>query len=297
MRVERVRYFLAAIETGSLRAAAARCEVSQPTVGQQIALLEEELDVVLLTRSRHGVRPTAAGQALLDPLRRLVTAEEELRESAMAAGGAYHGKVRIGAISVTAETIVAPVVGRLRKRHPGLRFTVREGGSADVEGAVLDGELDFAVVTVPMSPAAAGLHRVPLVSAPMGVYARNDHPLAGREHVHWRDLGTWPIVTMRAGTVLWELLHRHVTGPDIVVEAMSARTLKVMVAEGAGLGILAKIETSADIPDLVWIPLRDTRPVQICLTHRQNTQPSRAAHIVRQLMRARADELTAASGT
>lgn len=291
--MERVRYFLAAIETGSLRAAAARCEVSQPTVGQQIGALEEELDVVLLTRGKHGVRPTAAGQALLDPLRRLVAAEEELRDSAMAAGGAYHGKVRIGAVSVTAETIVAPVVGRLRKRHAGLRFTVREGGSAEVEAAVLDGELDFAVVTVPTSPAASGLHRVPLVSAPMGVYAPGDHPLAGREYLYWRDLETWPIVTMRGGTTLWELLHRNVSNPDIVVEAMTARSLKVMVAESAGLGILAKFETSADIPDLVWIPLRDAHPVRICLTHRKNTQPSRAAHIVRRLIRAKAEELTA----
>ncbi|MCP9949798.1 LysR family transcriptional regulator [Actinomadura madurae] len=111
MRVERARYFLAAIETGSLRAAAARCGVSQPTIGQQIALLEEELDVVLLTRSRHGVRPTAAGQALIEPLGRLVAAEDAVRESAMESGAAYHGRVRIGGVSVTAETIIAPVVG------------------------------------------------------------------------------------------------------------------------------------------------------------------------------------------
>ncbi|ASR35261.1 hypothetical protein BAY61_09960 [Prauserella marina] len=288
-----MRYFLAAIETGSLRAAAARCEVSQPSVGQQIAALEEELDVVLLTRGKHGVRPTAAGQALLEPLRRLVAAEEELRESAMAADGAYHGKVRIGAVSVTAETIVAPVVGRLRERHAGLRFTVREGGSAEVERAVLDGELDFAVVTVPVSPAAPGLRRVPLVSAPMGIYAPGDHPLAGREHLYWRDLETWPIVTMRNGTTLWELLHQQVSNPDIVVEAMSARSLKVMVAESAGLGVLAKFETSADIPGLVWIPLRDAAPVRICLTRRKHTRPSRAANIVAQLIRAKAEELSA----
>ena len=58
-------------------------------------------------------------------------------------GGVYHGRVQIGAVSVSAETIIAPVVGRLRAHHPGLRFTVREGASADIEGAVLDGELEF----------------------------------------------------------------------------------------------------------------------------------------------------------
>jgi DNA-binding transcriptional LysR family regulator len=291
MRVERARYFLAAVETGSLRSAAARCGVSQPTIGQQIALLEEELDVVLLTRSRHGVRLTPAGQALLEPLSQLVTAEEAVRESAMQASGAYHGRVQIGAVSVSAETIIAPVVGRLRAHHPGLRFTVREGASADIEAAVLDGELDFGVITMPMRPAATGLHRLPLVSAPVGVYARTDHPLAGRDHVEWRDLETWPIVTMRAGTVMWEVLHRHLASPGIVVQAMSARTVKVMVSQGAGLGILAQFDTSADISDLVWLPLRDTHPVRLCLTQRQDSRPSQSALIVRRLIRARADEL------
>ncbi|WP_159033591.1 LysR family transcriptional regulator [Streptomyces sp. WMMB 322] len=291
MRVERARYFLAAVETGSLRSAAVRCGVSQPTVGQQIALLEEELDVVLLTRSRHGVRPTPAGQALLDPLGRLVAAEDAVRESAMESSDAYRGRVQIGGVSVTAETVIAPVIGDLRRHHPGLRFTVREGASSDIEAAVLDGGLDFGVITTPMSPAATGLHRIPLVSAPVGIYARTDHPLAGRGNVHWHDLEAWPVVTMRKGTVMWEMLHRHVAAPDVVVQAMSARTVKVMVGRGAGLGLLAGFETSADISGLVWLPLRDADPVHLCLTQRREGRPSRSALIVRRLIRARADEL------
>jgi DNA-binding transcriptional LysR family regulator len=292
MRVERARYLLAAVETGSLRAAAARCGVSQPTIGEQIALLEEDLDVVLLTRSRHGVRPTPAGHALLEPLSRLVAAEDALRESAMESSGAYRGRVQIGGVSVTAETIIAPAVGRLREDHPELRFTVREGASTAVEAAVLDGELDFGVITMPLGPAAPGLRRTSLLSAPVGVFARTDHPLAGRDHVHWRDLETWPIVTMRPGTVLWETLHRHVAAPDVVVEAMSARTVKVMVGRGAGLGVLARTETSADITGLVWLPLRDARPIELCLTQRQDSRPSPAALIVQRLIRAIADEMT-----
>lgn len=291
MRVERARYFLAAVETGSLRAAAARCGVSQPTIGQQIALLEEELDLVLLTRSRRGVRPTPAGENLLDPLNRLVAAEDTVRESAMESSGAYRGRVQIGGVSVTAETIIGPVVGHLREHHPGLRFTVREGASADIEAAVLHGELDLGVITMPMSPTPKGLQRVPLVSAPVGVCARTDHPLATRDHLHWRDVEPQPVVTMRTGTVMWEVLHRHVADPRVVVQAMSARTVMVMVGQGAGLGILARFDTSADIPGLVWLPLLDAPPVTLCLSQRRGSRPSRPALIVRQLIRAKAEEL------
>ena len=101
MRVERARYFLAAVETGSLRAAAARCGVSQPAIGQQIGLLEEELDVVLLTRSRTGVRPTPAGQALIDPMTRLVAAEDSVLGAATESGASACGKCPTPASVVT----------------------------------------------------------------------------------------------------------------------------------------------------------------------------------------------------
>ncbi|MBO0848592.1 MAG: hypothetical protein J2P20_03960 [Pseudonocardia sp.] len=146
---------------------------------------------------------------------------------------------------------------------------------------------------MPHNPAVAGLTRIPLVSVPVGVQMRTDHSLAGRDHLYWHDLETWPIVTMRAGTVMWEMLHRHVTAPDIAVQAMSARGAMVVVGRGAGLGVLARFETSADIPDLIWLPLHDARPVHLCLTQRRDGQPSRSALVVRQLVRAKADELAA----
>jgi DNA-binding transcriptional LysR family regulator len=291
VRVQRARYFLAAVETGSLRAAAHRCAVSQPTIGQQVALLEEELDVVLLTRSRHGVSPTAAGQALLEPLARLVAAEDAVLAAATESSGTYTGRVSIGAISVVAETLVAPVVARLRAHHPNLRFTLLEASSKSIEADVLTGDLDFGVITSPAEPVAPGLVRSPLISAPVGIVVPGDHLLAEREHVHWRDLETWPVVTMREGTVMWQRLHSSVSAPDVVIQAMSARSVKVMVAQGAGVGILAPFDTSLDVPGLRWIQLRDAEPVQICIVQRRDSQPSPSALVVRKLVNERAAEL------
>lgn len=293
MRVERARYFLAAVEAGSLRAAALRCGVSQPSLGQQIALLEEELDIVLLTRSRSGVRPTPAGQALLEPMARLVAAEEIVHGVAADTGGAYRGRVAIGAISVVAETIVAPVIGRLHENHPELSFTVSEASSAEIELGVLAGDLDFGVITVPADPAVPSLQRVPLLAVPVGVVVRADHLLADRDEVLWSEVETWPIVTMRPGTVMWERLHERIARPNVVVQAMSARSVKVMVANGAGVGILSPFDTSADVPGLKWIPLRDSGPVEICIVQRRHSLPSPSALIVRRLVHDRASELVA----
>ena len=291
MRVERARYFLAAVESGSLRAAAERCGISQPAIGQQIGLLEEELDVVLLTRSRAGVRPTAAGQALLDSMGRLVAAEDAVLEAATESGGSYRGRVAIGTISVVAETVIAPVVGRLRDQHPDLRFSITESGSSAVEAGVAAGDLDFGVVTMPTGPAVTNIERTVLLNTPIGIIVRNNHLLADRDSVRWDDLETWPIVTMREGTVMWERLHQGVSRPDIVVQARSHRMVTVMVAQGAGIGILAPFATSADVSGLRWIPLRDTAPVRIELVQRRDSRPSPSALVVRRLITQRAEEL------
>lgn len=292
MRVERARYFLAALRTGSLRSAAAACGVSQPTIGQQLTVLEEELDVVLLTRSPGGVRATPAGEALVGPFTRLVAAEDAVREAALASNGTYQGRVSIGGGSVTVETIVAPVVGRLLADHPGLRFSVREGPSGDIESAVLSGDLDLGVVTTPDEPAPGGLVRRRLMTAPLGVHTLPDHPLARGREVAWADLEDWPIVTMRPGTVLHQRLRKHLPKAQVMVEAMSARTVQTMVTRGAGIGLLARFDTRQPAGDLTWLPLADAEPVQVSLVQRTDSQPSRSSIVVRRLITARADELS-----
>ncbi|WP_329135607.1 LysR family transcriptional regulator [Streptomyces sp. NBC_00670] len=291
MRVERARYFLAAVSTGSLRAAAEACGVSQPTIGQQLTLLEEELDAVLLTRSRTGVRTTPAGEALVGPLTRLVAAEDAVREAALASNGTYQGRVDLGGGSVTVELVVAPVVGRLLTEHPGLRFSVREGSSADIERAVAAGDLDLAVVTTPNTPPPGGLTRRRLLAAPLGVHVRPDHPLARRHEVTWDDVGRWPIVTMRPGTVLHQRLRTRLPDAEATVEAMSARTVQTMVARGAGVGLLARFDALTSLPGLVWLPLADADPVEVGLVQRTDSRPSRSALVVRRLIGARAEEL------
>lgn len=295
MRVERARYFLAAVETGSLRAAAERCGISQPTLGQQISLLEEELDVVVLTRSRTGVRPTPAGQGLLESMSRLVAAEDAVLEAAAQSSNSYSGRVAIGTISVVAGTVIAPVVGRLRDLHPDLRFTVREGGSTEIESQVAAGELDFGVVTTPRRPAPSSIERTILLRFPLGVVMPRGHLLADRDHLRWEDLETWPIVTMREGTVMWEHLHAGLPRPDVVVEATSARTMKLMVASGAGIGVLGPFETTVDVPGLRWVPLHDAHSVSIELVQRRDSRPSPSALVVKRLITARAAELLAST--
>ena len=70
MPLRHLRYFVAAVEEGSLTAAAEhRLHTSQPSLSRQIRDLERQIGVELLSRSVNGVELTAAGKAFLDHAR------------------------------------------------------------------------------------------------------------------------------------------------------------------------------------------------------------------------------------
>lgn len=286
MRVERVRYFEAAARLGSLRAAAHEMGISQQALGPQIQLLEEELDTVLLTRTRRGATPTAAGHALLASVQRLIRAEEQLHETAQGLRGEYEGVVRIGCVPVLATALVGPVVARLLKGHQGLSFTVVESSSRDIEGRVSDGQLDLGVITQPQSAPPPETARQSLFNVPLVACIPAAHPLARRDWLLWEDLKDQPLVSMRSGTTLWDALLRHIDDPHIVFEAASVSTLRLMVEHGAGLGVEARVDAVGPQDDsVVRLPLvgPDTT-VPFCLTYSTRTQPSRAAVTVRNVI-------------
>jgi DNA-binding transcriptional LysR family regulator len=116
----RLRAFLVTAEEGSLSRAAGALGLTQPTLGRQVAALEEELGVLLFDRAGRGLKLTPAGLDLMDHARAMGEAASRL--SLAAAGNA---QVLEGAVTITAsETIAAyflpPVIAKLRELAPGL---------------------------------------------------------------------------------------------------------------------------------------------------------------------------------
>lgn len=118
----RARAFLAAARDGSFSAAARALGVAQPTVGRQIAALEQELGVTLFERVGKGLELTAAGLDLAEHVRAME--EAALRVSLTAAGqaSALEGIVCITASEVIAAYLLPPIVAEIRAAHPRIEL-------------------------------------------------------------------------------------------------------------------------------------------------------------------------------
>lgn len=148
MELRQLRWFIAAVEAGSISAAARDGHVSQPALSVSTAQLERELNATLLTRSRDGVRPTPAGRAVAGIARRVME-DVELAAELVRAAEAPTRRIRLAMI----EQVGAPAVtaGMVALATAGLEVEFVRGHRPWAIDGLLTGELDLAVVAGPIT--------------------------------------------------------------------------------------------------------------------------------------------------
>jgi DNA-binding transcriptional LysR family regulator len=118
------RAFLATAEEGSLSAAARALGLTQPTLGRQVAALEETLGVVLFERAGRSLVLTEAGRDLLDHVRTMADAAGRVSLAASGQSKAIEGKVSISTSDVMAAYMLPPILKRLKAAAPRLEIIV-----------------------------------------------------------------------------------------------------------------------------------------------------------------------------
>ncbi len=119
-----VRAFLVTAEEGSLSAASRALGLTQPTLGRQVAGLEEELGVVLFERVGRSLTLTQAGRELLEHVRAMGEAAQRLSLTASGQSQTIEGRILITASDISSAYILPPVLKRLREVAPLLEIDV-----------------------------------------------------------------------------------------------------------------------------------------------------------------------------
>ena len=191
MDLRLLRYFMACVENRTMHAAAQVVHISQPALSKAIADLEATLGVTLLERRPRGVAPTPYGQTLfryakmIDSDVRRATAEIE------AMRGTTRGTIVIGVIP-TMTALMGDVAHRVLERHPGLKLKLRVAFSSELASALLEGELDLALLLLPEGQSPPGLAFEPLIGTRPVVVVRKGHPLADGSRCSLADLSRFP---------------------------------------------------------------------------------------------------------
>lgn len=161
-----IKSFCAVAETGTLSAGARSVGISQPTMGRQIASLEESLGVTLFERQPRGMHLTKAGEELL---RHASAMRQQASEFSIAATGQAQeiaGSVRVTASEYVAHFQLPPIVREIRNIEPKLQIEIVS--SNDVQN-LLTRDADIAIRMV--EPAQSELIARKVNEVAMGVFA------------------------------------------------------------------------------------------------------------------------------
>lgn len=120
----RARAFLVTAEEGSLSAAARALNMAQPTLGRQVAAIEEELGITLFERVGRGLELTEAGARLLVHARAMGDAAQSLALAATGQSETVEGHVAISATELYSVWVLPRVVRHLRNIAPGITIEI-----------------------------------------------------------------------------------------------------------------------------------------------------------------------------
>lgn len=120
----RARAFLVTAEEGSLSAAARALNMAQPTLGRQVAALEDELGVTLFERVGRGLQLTEAGTRLLAHVRLMGEAAGSMSLAATGQATEIGGHVAITASEIYSLWLLPQILPELHKRAPGITVEI-----------------------------------------------------------------------------------------------------------------------------------------------------------------------------
>ncbi|WP_433440863.1 LysR family transcriptional regulator [Nonomuraea sp. CA-141351] len=234
--------FVAVVDHGSFTAAGRALGRSQPRVSAHVAALEQALGSTLLIRTSKEVTLTAVGARFLPKARAALAEIQAGVDDVRALHTKLKGRVTVGGYPGLSAVLLAPLMQKFRRLHPGVAVVLREGDPLQLEEAIAHGELDIALRTSDVPQVHHGIPSKHLFHEKIVLVAPKGHPLATASPV---DLGLLAGETVMVTgdpyggwTDYRDRLDRVGADPVEILVIAQATTIAALVTAGLGVAFL-----------------------------------------------------------
>jgi len=207
VKIEYLRHFIAASETGSFTAAAAKSHISTTSIRNSIDKLETTLNTTLFLRKpSNGVALTGDGRKLLEQSKDLLINVEELENSFSTSDRTLKGTLTIGCQEGLTWSLIPRAIKKINAAHPNLSVSVKTIWMDTNLDSIDNAEVDVLITFSIQNTIAKKFHVVDLCSPQTCVMMRKDHPLDNGKPVNLKDLAKYPHIFIKDGPG-WELFY------------------------------------------------------------------------------------------
>ncbi len=292
MNLRQLELFVAVVESGSFSRGAETASLTQSTVSQHIATLENEAELRLLDRTGQGVILTSAGELFLQHARQVLAECDRLRQAMAGFRGLQQASLTVGASNIPANYLIPAILPRLAAEHPGIALTMQTGDSRAMLDLLLADDVELAVVG--SRDDDRGVEYLPLTSDLLVLAVSFQHPWSQGPTQWPGSLAECPMIVRESGSgsdqALRQALRQAGFDPDrlqIAVRLGSNEAVRQALLNGFGAAFLSEISIRQELKrgELVKVLVTDfVVQRQFWLVTRERRTASPAAQVFAALM-------------
>lgn len=237
--------------------------VNPSVLSRRVVALEDALGVSLFQRTSGGARPTGAGERFLAEVERALELLAKAAVRAGAAGRGEVGRLRLGHVWPVTAGPAEALLRAYRRTASEVELELRAGSAAELVAAVLDRELDAALVDAEDAP--AGLGRLVLWSEAWLLARPQDGPD--------EPLGAAPVLCAASddwGRIRRLVAERGAARGGVRVQMTSHDGVLGLVAAGAGHALAPQSVAQATRAAVAFTPLTGAPPLRLAATWRDD---------------------------
>ncbi|WP_348254098.1 LysR family transcriptional regulator [Leptolyngbya sp. NM3-A1] len=242
MKLSQLRILVAVAARQNFTDAALDLQMSQSAVSHAIAMLEQNLGVVLFSRGRHGARLTPLGERIVEHAQEIVHRADEIAKEAELSKGLKGGQVRIASFRSIATHILPGAIAHFHQQFPAISVNLAEHEDyPHVEHALREGQADIGFTFM---PASEGLEVWEVIRDEFVALLPITFQPAGSQ-LSWEELVAQPLIMPPVNYIMMRQVYQHAQtygyALKVTYEVETDATIVSLVAQGLGAAILPRL--------------------------------------------------------
>ncbi|MEM3586399.1 MAG: selenium metabolism-associated LysR family transcriptional regulator [Candidatus Jordarchaeaceae archaeon] len=247
MRIDFLETFLEVVSAGSFLEAAKRLRITQGTVSNQIAALEDYFGVRLFVRTREGVQLTREGEILYKRAREIIDLMKTTKNELVSSSEKLKGVIKIAASTIPGEHIMPAIAGSFKETHPDVDIEIDVSDTGTSLKKLIEGRVDFAAVGSLMDSQDM-LETKVIYRENLVVITSVNHELSKKKSIRLQEILNYPFISRQpsSGTrnEINKIFQEQNINPNklnIKLELGSTGAVITAVSENIGISIVSSI--------------------------------------------------------
>lgn len=273
MTIRHLKIFIAVADYGKMRLAAEKLFISQPSVSQAIAEIENYYGVKLFERLSKKLYITDSGEKLLKYARHIVNLFKEMEVDVRNSG--ENICLRIGGTVTVGTCLLCPIVTQFEKNNHGVSTKIVVNNTTVIEEMLLNSTLDLAIIEG--ETISFDIIKIPIYKDKLVLVCGENHPFANEKEITIDMVEGQDVIAREQGSrdrnIFEQFLNEQNISVNIKWNSTNTEAIKNAVIAGQGLAILSSVMVKNELQygKLKIVTIKDINITRdICLVYHKD---------------------------